>query len=464
MWRKCKRIGLRLYRWALVLSAVGVLLVLLVLGPWPVLPSAARGARARKAAVRLIERAGEGAGLAPAPFRAGDAVRRVVLDSGLPLAGHPARGRSPSGGATQQLRVRALAIDNGQARVLVFGADLLFASEALADRVRAAVKRRTALLDHQILFTATHTHSAPCPPAPWLLARLVGATRDTAFAQRLVSAHVQAGVEAVETLRPALFVSFQADAAELVVGEGEADARLRGFAVQYLDGGRAAVLNFGARANVLGPANLRVSGDYPGYAQEAFERRTGAMTIFQAGAVQGVAPRPPRRPDAAEFGLPALSRRERAAHARAWALGEELARRAEAALAGVPAVEAIALGSVRIRVPLPPMQARIDERWRLSPVLPWLAGIRGQASLQAVRIGDVVLVGLPFEFGGGLLRDLVRERPPGVPHLWICSLAGGCQGAAGTGTADALLPWLEPRDPEFFRAVVPALRRALADR
>jgi len=272
---------------------------------------------------------------------------------------------------------------------------------------------------------------------------------------------VQAGLEAVETMRPALFGSFQVEAGDLAAGDGSVDTRLRGMVVRFLDGGRAVVLNFGARPTVLGPENLRVSGDYPGYAQAALARRLGTMPLFQAGAIHGVLPLPPAVSEDDRAALGPVPGAERASHARARALGEELARRAEAALASVQFREDAVVAALGAHCPLPPLQARIDQDWRLSPAVPWLAGMRGKAYLQGVRIGDLVLVALPVEFSGALLHELVRDEPADGPHLWISSLSGGCQGVAGWEAAGGLIPWLDPRDPVFFHTVATTLRDLL---
>jgi hypothetical protein len=461
MWWKCKRTWSRIFWLALVLLGLLALVVVAFVGPWPAISVEQGNKRASAAAARLLDRAGTSLDLEPGPLQAGQATRRITLDSDLPLAGYPGRRNAGFVGAANALHIRALALGNGRNRVLMFGADLLLVSEALVDQVRRELKRRARLAAHEIVFTVTHTHSAPSSSSCRFLGRCLGGKGDSRFIEQLAEGFVQAGLEAVETMRPALFGSFQVEAGDLAAGDGSVDTRLRGMVVRFLDGGRAVVLNFGARPTVLGPENLRVSGDYPGYAQAALARRLGTMPLFQAGAIHGVLPLPPAVSEDDRAALGPVPGAERASHARARALGEELARRAEAALASVQFREDAVVAALGAHCPLPPLQARIDQDWRLSPAVPWLAGMRGKAYLQGVRIGDLVLVALPVEFSGALLHELVRDEPADGPHLWISSLSGGCQGVAGWEAAGGLIPWLDPRDPVFFHTVATTLRDLL---
>jgi len=461
MWWKCKRTWSRIFWLALVLLGFLALLGVALIGPWPAVPMEPGTRRASAAAARLLDQAGTSLDLEPGPLQAGQATRRIALGLDLPLAGYPDRRNAGSMGAANALHLRALALGNGRNRVLMFGADLLLVPEALAERVRRELKRRAKLASHEIVFTVTHTHSAPSPASGRFLGRCLGGKGDSRFIQQLTEGFVQAGLEAVETMRPALFGSFQVDAGHLAAGDGPVDTRLRGMVVQFLDGGRSVVLNFGARPTVLGAENLRVSGDYPGYAQAALARHVGTMPLFQAGAIHGVLPLPPTATAADRAALGSIPAAERASHARARALGEELARRADVALAGVQFREDVVVAAWGAHCPLPPLQARIGKGWRLSPAVPWLAGMRRRAYLQGVRIGDVVLVALPVEFSAALLHELVRDEPPAGPHLWICSLSGGYQGVAGWEATGGLIPWLDPRDPAFFHTLVTTLRDLL---
>jgi hypothetical protein len=108
----------------------------------------------------------------------------------------PALGCSLAGGMTDrigaevhdELHVRALALDNGQARLALAVCDLCVLPRDPIMRARHLIHGHTAIPMSNILVAATHTHSAPAAahlfqslPDPkyveWLTARIADAVR-----------------------------------------------------------------------------------------------------------------------------------------------------------------------------------------------------------------------------------------------------------------------------------------------
>jgi hypothetical protein len=340
-----------------------------------------------------------------------------------------------------ELYVKALALSNGQGRVLLLSADLLLLSDRFARRVRREVADRTGWRENEVVFTVTNTHSAPSVWTNYLAMWPLGGRGTPAYAKEAAKAFVQAGVEAVETAQPSFWGEFQADAGDLVRDrEGEAvDGTLRGFFVRHLDGTSTVVLNFGAAACVLPASSRQVSGDYPGYLQTALEADSGVMAMFQAGAIGGCVPVPPA-----------------AGEAQARAMGRELARRARASMDQTVCRENIALAVWAERFPLPPISARADAHWRFSPAVPASLGIRNRALVQVVQMGGVVLAALPVEFSGRAYRQMGAGEKP--PSLWIASLAGGYQGYVSDRAGDGLIRWCGPRPPSGIAVLLIAVR------
>lgn len=196
--RKFKRIWRRLLWFGIVFLASAGLLFVLLVGPWPNV---------------LVDRS-------PVEPDIGEAA--LDLEPGTCQAGRASRTVAPA------VAVKALAIGNGRQRVVILTASVRLLPERMVRNVRHELGRRAGLAPAEILMVAAGGEGAPNCWGNLLARRALGGTYDAALAQRVAEALVQAGLEAVETMAPALFGSFQAPA--------------RGIAVDHLDGNRSVLL------------------------------------------------------------------------------------------------------------------------------------------------------------------------------------------------------------------------------
>jgi len=331
------------------LASAGLLFVLLV-GPWPSV---------------LVDRS-------PAEPEIGEV--SLNLEPGTCQAGRASRTVASS------VEVKALAIGNGRQRVVILTAAVRLLPERMVRNVRHELGRRAGLAPAEILTVAVGGEGAPnC----WgnLLARSALGTYDAALARQVSEALVQAGLEAAETMAPALVGSFQTP--------------LRGIVVDHLDGNRSVLL----------------------YGAAAAERQAEGLTINLPGVL----------PDTPEVAL-------------------------AAAIAQVRFQERISVATWGATVPLSPPVARLGSRWCLSPVIPWLAGARRSVWVQAVRVGDEIIVAFPVEVQDGALAA--------ADHLWVVPFADGYQGRVGT--TPGMVPLCGTRSPEPFREAVQLLASRLS--
>lgn len=370
---------------AAVVVAVGV-----VVGPWPTDESHYDGSGYAASTFARID--GLKLDGPVGPLRAGVAVADITPPVGEPLAGYGARNPKASRGVLDRVSVKAVSLANGHQTVTIVGGDLLLVTPEL----RAAVLARTKLPAAEVYFTATHTHSGPGGySSRWVYEMILG-EYDEAIFRRLADALADVIVRSRADLAPARLTVRSEQLAGVVINRSDQSpghGTLWGVYLHRADRvPLAAVVVFSGHPTALYRDDRRVSGDYPGAVQRAVAERTGAVTLFAAGAVGGMGLAAPKTGDPEQ-----LAR-----------LSEGIAAAAAGGFGGADAASAtVRLATAILPVDLPPQQYRISENWRLSPIAAgFLHGRR--TVLHAVRINDAILLGMPADFSGELAAELER--------------------------------------------------------
>jgi hypothetical protein len=394
--------------------------------------------------------AGEG------PLEAGAAKVRLRYPPGLPLAGYSARRGRPSQGVHDPLFARALVLCNGKEKLVVISVDLVavdkeFKLDLLRRLNNRPVRRLGQLSSRQLILCATHTHSgigAMARQIPWQLAcgRLrpwlrEAITRQVERAARLASS----------SLKPA-YLSSAAVHTTVPVGRSRREPKDAAFNVRSglvlkvfrLDHRPLAlVCIFAAHPTSLGPENMLVSADFPGYFCGALERKlgAGAMALFLNGAEGDVAPSSPSG---------------RSGFAAAREVGEALAEAAASSLRLRRASRQVRLASVEFRVSLPrTVRSLFTTRDTL---------------VQAAMLGDVLMLCVPGEMTHACAsRAAAQTRALGIGRPVIVGLANDYIGYVLTrgqfvrGGYEAGMSLHGPRLDEVLGGAVTSSAMALSD-
>lgn len=241
-------------------------------------------------------------------LRAGTATGDITPPIGTPSAGYGDRAGAGMEGVHDPLLATALALDNGEVRVVFVGVDHLGYDYAMVQEVVAGVVERTGDDEVRILLGSSHTHAGG---GAYLdipgLGEVLAGKFDPAARQVYVDGAIEAASEALAALQPA----------RIGIGYGTAEglSRYRGdwppdvatlpdvavLKVTTEAGEPLAVwFNFAAHATVLpGRANMQFSADFVGYARRAMRRALGSsvVPVFFNGAQADVSPAPPRGED-----------------------------------------------------------------------------------------------------------------------------------------------------------------------
>lgn len=212
-------------------------------------------------------------------MQAGTSKRALKPIIGCQLMGYGNR-NSGSDAIHAPIYVRAVALQQDDVTLVICSIEICYLRPPDVRAIQSYVEEHSALHRDNILLTTTHTHSAP------------GAHDDTAWSQPFVPAVGDTIITATENLHPA----------QIGVGAGflygysinrrwldrPIDPSVSVIRVDRIDGTPLALIgNYACHAVVLGYDNLKISGDWPGYASRLLEAELGAdciVIVTQGGA------------------------------------------------------------------------------------------------------------------------------------------------------------------------------------
>jgi len=340
---------------------------------------------------------------------------------GTGLAGFAAR-TDGARGVHDDLYVRALVLDGGGRAALIL-CDLCELDAAVVERIRRRIEQSPGIPAASVMVAAIHTHAAPATFG------LYSSPPDAQWLERFERAAASAAVQACESLGPATIAV--AHGREASIGhnrrcpDGPTDPTVTVVRCERTAAGPASLIQYACHPTVLGPDNLLISRDYPGFTVDAVERVTGGWSAFANGACGDI--NVGHSAGRTALGLPMPGR----TFERAEALGLRLAIEAVRALRDARPVEGrVAARRRTVTVPLRAIseqevrsqttacrrrvealaasgagddalaEARL-ELFYAEAALEWAEchpGPSEAAEVQALAAGDLALIALPGEF------------------------------------------------------------------
>lgn len=194
---------------------------------------------------------------------AGAAQIDITPAVGVDLSGFAARVQ-PSTGVLDPLFTKALYVVEGDSRLLWLHADVISVERELTQRLRRWAYQRFSLATHQVMVSATHTHSGP------VTVKLQEAGEyDPDFVEQLEKAMQQAAEAAIAQASPCEMTAVEGTSDLAVDRRGKASAHtdVQVCAVGFRrDDGRylAVLMNYPIHSVALGPTNRSISADLHG--------------------------------------------------------------------------------------------------------------------------------------------------------------------------------------------------------
>ncbi len=439
----------------LALLAVGA--VVLFIGPWPLYRESnfedagyfKRSLAAMDTAAAETQLGGE-----VAPLKAGWAERDITPEAGFPMAGYGGRANEKrSEGIKERVYIRALALHDGNDTVVLLGSDLLQTLPNLLELVEPRIQERVGLSNSNIMYTSSHTHCGPGGFAPGMIAKEAFGEFAPEYLALLADRFTDVIAEAVDSMAPARLAHGAVDVPEYIRNRtrigGPVDSVMHIAVAEKLESGeRIHVARYSAHGTVYGEEMMLINGDYAGAFQRAVKEKTGHPLLFMGGAVGSMRPYPPGPPmpepetpeeklafendiesSLVRKGKKTLATMLRDQEVRVEAMGAALAEKLSAAVEGLKFEDRLDIASFAAFYTPPPAQARlVSNDWRMSPYLFALLGVPTTGRLQAARVGEVVLLGLPYDVGGEpSLAWQAWAQQRGLT-LWVTSFSGAYLG------------------------------------
>lgn len=347
-------------------------------------------------------------------LQAGWAKINITPPVGTPLAGYGKRLGMEYEQVHDSAWVRTFAFSNGASQAYLVALDMLIVPMSVNEQL-ARIYPKYGLTPDQVYLTATHTHTSFGGWQKNLAGHMMAGKYSEEVVQETVQHIIESILQAKQRMQPVRVGYGQADAGTLVQNRltGSAvnlDSMLRFVRFEQASGKIAVLASFSAHPTILPSMQPILSRDYPGELVDALEEHVD-FAAFAAGAVGS---------HQAVYTNDTFESTAR--------VGRELAAIILQALPQLPTAYTRTLGSVQTPLYLPPPQWRLGEQSRFRPSLFYTFFGKYEASVSALQVGNIVLLGVPADYSGEFMPQLVAQAAKQNQHVLVTSFNGGYLG------------------------------------
>ncbi len=224
---------------------------------------------------------------------------------GMTMAGYAARDGAAEG-KDSELYATALILEDGTSRIAIVALDLLFLQEPLVSDLRKLIGDQIHVPQSNVLLNFSHTHCGPTSEGLKYDDDERQDFLRREYTQRLRNELPILVDSAVRRLEPARLGSSRGEAriginrrqcqtdGSILLGENECgpvDHEVNVLRIDDLEGKPIAVVfSHGCHTVTMGPKCLRWSSDYIGSARDLIEQNTGALSLFLQGNAGDINP------------------------------------------------------------------------------------------------------------------------------------------------------------------------------
>jgi neutral ceramidase len=376
-------------------------------------------------------------------LKVGWAKENITPEAPVPLAGYGARKGKSYDAVHDSIYVRTFFFQKGKQKIAIVSADLLILPPTVKSLVEKDLDK-----DIHVYYGAIHSHNSIGAWYNTLVGRLFAGKYDpeieSFLAQKILLSIKKAGV-APQNAEISFFKDVDTEDIRNRLVEGDpVEPFIRSLEIKTA-GKKAILCTYAAHATVLNSKTTELSRDYPGVLVDALEKDGYDFAMYMSGAVASMGPIEKGTDDFDEVA-------REGQHIKTEVLSEN---EKEVSLTR-PDIRAF-----EIELPLRKPSPRISQTWALRPwVFRWIFG-DSPAHINVVKIGSVVMVGLPCDFSGELMKPLDEYASRKGLNLIITSFNGGY---AGYITADnrfdmdayetITMSWFGPYNGAYFSEAV----------
>ncbi len=345
-------------------------------------------------------------------FKVGWAKVNITPAAPTPMAGYGNRRGRPYVAVHDSLFIRAMVIDNGGVQAAIIAADLLIIPPTVTKLVQGKLTAKQIPFD-QVFFGATHSHNSVGGWGTGISGLFFSGKYNQATVDRLAEAIFQAIVNAKAKLEPAQLTYMEAqdstDIRNRLVGEeGGIDPEIRSIAFVKANGEKAILSSYAAHSTIIDSKNMKLSRDYPGVLVDSLENKHYNFAMYMAGAVGSMGP--------IEKGSDDFDEMKNQANGVKNAILASTVKEAETK----PILQAITI-PLPLRDPSPRLTMSIVLRsWAFKKAFGEFP-----VYVKALRIGNILMVGMPCDFSGELVGGLDAYAKTKGLNLMVTSFNGG---------------------------------------
>lgn len=330
-----------------------------------------------------------------------------------PMAGYGNRRGRPYVSVHDSVYVRALVIDNGVSQNAIIAADLLIMPPTVTKILQKKLTSREVPFNN-VFFGATHSHNSVGGWGTGISGLFFSGKYDEATVDRIADAVFQAIVKARANLEPARFAYMESvdtlDIRNRLVGkEGNIDAEIRSITFVNKRGEKAILSSYAAHSTVLNSKTMVLSRDYPGMLVDSLEKGRYNFAMYMAGAVGSMGPIEKGTDDFDEV-------KNQAYGVQKSVLSSDTIKQLN---------NKAILKSLTIPLPLRDPSPRLTMDIVLRSWAFKKAFGEYPVFVKALRIGNVLMVGMPCDFSGELVAGLDAYAKTKGLNLMVTSFNGG---------------------------------------
>lgn len=379
---------------------------------------------------------------------AGWAKVNITPEKPGPMAGYGKRKGAHYEAVHDSIYVRTIVLDNGTTKAAIITADMLIVPPNVTERVKALLPTIGFTFD-QVYFGAIHSHNSLGGWYNTITGKLFAGAYDAATVENIAQAIIKSIADAKKNLQPATIgfgeVKDTLDIRNRLVGdEGILDPWVRNIEFVKADGKKALIASYAAHSTVLNAKTMELSRDYAGALVDDLEDGEANFAVYMAGAVGSMGPIEKGNDDFDEV--------------KNQAGGVE---KAIQSIIGKFEKQPDILRSVTVPLPLREPTPKLTPKFALrSWVFRWAFG-DVPSYVKALRVGNVLMVGVPCDFSGELMPELTAYAAKKGLHLMVTSFNGGYVGYITNDKffdrdlyETTTMSWFGPYNGAYFQEVI----------
>jgi neutral ceramidase len=345
-------------------------------------------------------------------FRVGWSKVNITPSAPTPMAGYGNRRGRAYTAVHDSVYVRAIVIDNGSSQAAIVSGDLLIIPPTVTKILQSKLTEKEIPFNN-VFFGATHTHNSVGGWGTGISGLFFSGKHDPKVAERLADAIFQAIVKAKSQMEPARLTYMESkdtlDIRNRLVGdEGGVDPEVRSIGFVTKSGKKAILSSYGAHSTIMQSKNMALSRDYPGVLVDSLENGRYNFAMYMAGAVGSMGPIEKGTDDFDEMKNQAFG-----------------VQQALLASDTVPQNNKAILQAITIPLPLREPSPRLTMDIVLRPWAFKKAFGEYPVFVKALRIGNILMVGMPCDFSGELVGGLDAYAKTKGLDLIVTSFNGG---------------------------------------